>query len=115
MSKEEKKSTENDLPESLNDQITDAAQQSNLMPVGEHPAFPYSQMYLNPVYSTGILHQNAISNQNNQNILNEAANSQGVMHIYSMPTLAAAGSLRYSFRFQPSNEKDNDKSNDIKK
>ncbi|SDQ13264.1 Killing trait domain-containing protein [Chryseobacterium soldanellicola] len=84
MSKEEKKSTENDLPESVNDQITDAVQQSNLMPVGEHPAFPHGHIYLNAAYSTGIMFQNAVNNQNNLNIMGQAATTQGIMQMYNI-------------------------------
>ncbi|MDF2554082.1 MAG: body protein RebB-like protein [Chryseobacterium sp.] len=112
MSKKEKKSTENALPESVNDQITDAAQQSNIINVVEHPAFPYSQIYLNAGHSTGIMFQNSVNNQNNQNILDQAANNQGIIHIYSIPTIAAAGAPKYNFRFQPSYEKDNNQSDD---
>jgi hypothetical protein len=78
MSKEEKKQPENALQESVNDQITDAAQQSNVINVGEHPASPYSKIYLDAGLSTGLYFQNAISDQNNQNILGQAATNLGV-------------------------------------
>ena len=92
MSKEEKKPTANINPESVNDQITDGAQQSNLMDVGEHPALVLGNFYQSPSHSTGILFQNAVSDQQQQNALSQAAANQGVMQIYSLDTFANAAS-----------------------
>jgi len=90
MSEEEKKPTANAYPESVNDQITDAAQQSNLMDVGEHPALVLGNFYQSVSQSTGIIFQNAVNNQNQQNILGQSATVQGIMQIYSLDTVSNA-------------------------
>lgn len=114
MSEEEKKSAENDQPQSVNEQITDSVSVTNAINVGEHPAFVYSQVYQAAAHSTAIMFENSINNQNNQNILGQAATTQGIMQIYNMSTLAAGGAHRYNFRLQPSSDKDNDQKDDSK-
>ena len=44
-------------------------------------------IYQSMAHSTGILFQNAVSAQQQQNILAQAAANQGVMQIYSMNTI----------------------------
>jgi hypothetical protein len=50
-------------------------------------------LYQAMAHSTGILFQNAVSAQNQQNILAQAATTQGVMQIYSIDTVADAISI----------------------
>ncbi|MBK1897312.1 RebB family R body protein [Chryseobacterium sp. YIM B02567] len=47
-------------------------------------------MYQSLAHSTGILFENAVSNQNQQNSLAQAAANQGIMQIYSLDTVADA-------------------------
>jgi hypothetical protein len=79
------------FPTSVNDQITDAVTQSNVKVVGEAPAMAMGSIYQTMAHSTGILFQNAVSAQQQQNTLAQAATNQGVMQIYSVDTTAAAG------------------------
>ncbi|QDH68985.1 RebB family R body protein [Marilutibacter alkalisoli] len=79
------------FPTAVNDQITDAVTQSNVKVVGESPAFAMSSIYQTMAHSTGILFENAVSAQQQQNTLSQAAANQGVMQIYSLDTTAAAG------------------------
>ena len=78
------------FPTAVNDQITDAITQSNIKVIGEAPAFAMGSIYQSMAHSTGILFQNAVSAQQQQNVLAQAAANQGVMQIYSMNTMAAA-------------------------
>ena len=75
----------------VNTQITDAVTQSNVKVIAESPAFAMSSMYQTLAHSTGILFENAIAAQQQQNTLSLAASNQGVMQIYTVDTTAAAG------------------------
>lgn len=79
------------FPTSVNDQITDAVTQSNVKVVGEAPAMAMGTIYQSMAHSTGILFENAVAAQQQQNTLTQAATNQGVMQIYSVDTTAAAG------------------------
>jgi hypothetical protein len=79
------------FPTSVNDQVTDAVTQSNVKVVGEAPAMAMGSIYQTMAHSTGILFENAVSAQQQQNTLTQAATNQGVMQIYSVDTTAAAG------------------------
>ncbi|MDN4031849.1 RebB family R body protein [Chryseobacterium gambrini] len=72
----------------VNQQITDAVTQTNVKVLGEAPAMAMGNLYQSMAHSTGILFQNAVNAQNQQNILAQAATTQGVMQIYSIDTAA---------------------------
>ncbi|NWA29571.1 RebB family R body protein [Pseudomonas gingeri] len=75
----------------VNDQITDAVTQSNVKVLGEAPAEALGSIYQTMAHSTGILFENAVAAQQQQNTEAQAATNQGVMQIYSVDTTAAAG------------------------
>ena len=75
----------------VNDQITDAVTQSNVKVVGEAPAMAMGTIYQSLAHSTGILFENAVADQQQQNTETQAATNQGVMQIYNVDTTAAAG------------------------
>ncbi|PWN72333.1 antirepresssor protein RebB [Chryseobacterium phosphatilyticum] len=77
----------------VNEQITDAVTQSNVKVVGESPAMALSNVYQSAAHSTGIMFENAVNAQNQQNILGQAATTQGVLQIYSLDTIADAVSI----------------------
>ena len=79
------------FPTSVNDQITDAVTQSNVKVIGESPAMAMGSIYQTMAHSTGILFENAVSAQQQQNTLALAAANQGVLQIYSVDSTAAAG------------------------
>lgn len=93
MEEKDKKQAENAFPTSVNDQITDAVTQSNVKVVGEAPAMALANVYQTAAHSTGLMFENAVNNQNQQNILGQAATTQGVMQIYSIDTVADAVSI----------------------
>jgi hypothetical protein len=77
----------------VNQQITDAVTQSNVKVVAESPAIALGNVYQSAAHSTAILFENAIKAQNQQNILGQAATTQGVMQIYSLDTVSDAISI----------------------
>jgi hypothetical protein len=79
------------FPTAVNDQITDAVTQSNVKVIGEAPAFAMASIYQSLAHSTGILFENAVAAQQQQNTLAQAAANQGVMQLYSVDTAAVAG------------------------
>lgn len=79
------------FPTAVNDQITDAVTQSNVKVIGEAPAFAMGSIFQAAAHSTGILFENSVSSQQQQNSLSLAAANQGVMQVYSVDTTAAAG------------------------
>lgn len=79
------------FPTAVNDQITDAATQNGVTVLGDSPAFALASVYQSMAHSTGLLFENAVAAQQQQNTLAQAAANQGVMQIYSLDTTAAAG------------------------
>jgi hypothetical protein len=77
----------------VNEQITDAVTQSNVKVVGESPAMAISNVYQTAAHSTGIMFENAVNTQNQQNLVTQAATTQGVTQIYSKDTIADAISI----------------------
>ena len=74
-------------------QITDAVTQSNVKVVAESPAIALSNVYQTAAHSTGLMFENSVNAQNQQNILAQAATTQGVMQVYSIDTVADALSI----------------------
>ena len=70
--------------------ITDAVTQSNVQVVASAPSMAMGTLYQSLAHSTGIMFENAVNSQNQQNILGQTATTQGVMQIYSMDTVADA-------------------------
>ncbi|MDQ0251786.1 hypothetical protein J2W22_003874 [Sphingomonas kyeonggiensis] len=68
----------------VNDPITDAVTQTDVKLLGEAPAFAMGSIYQTMAHSTGILFENAVHAQQQQNTLGQAAANQGVMQIYSL-------------------------------
>ena len=78
------------IPTAVNDQITDAVTQANVKVLAESPAMAMGAIYQTMAHSTGILFENAVSAQQQQNTLTQASTNQGVMQIYSLDTMADA-------------------------
>ncbi len=77
----------------VNEQITDAVTQSNVKVVAESPAMALSNVYQSAAHSTGIMFENAMTAQNQHNIVTQAATTQGITQIYSKDTIADALSI----------------------
>lgn len=78
------------MTDPVSPQITDAVTQANVKVVAEAPAVSMGTLYQSMGHSVGILFQNAVSAQQQQNTLAQAATHQGVMQIYSVDTTAGA-------------------------
>ena len=74
----------------VNSQITDAVTQANVKVMGEAPAMAMGSLFQTMAHSTGILFENAVSAQQQQNTLAQAGSNMGVMQIYSVDTMADA-------------------------
>ena len=72
----------------VSSQVTDAVTQANVKVVAESPAVAMGTLYQSLAHSTGIMFENAVNAQNQQNILGQTATTQGVIQIYSMDTIA---------------------------
>lgn len=72
----------------VNPQITDAVTQTNVKVIAESPAMALSNVYQAMAHSTGILFENAVSAQQNMNVIAQATTTQGVALIYSVDTAA---------------------------
>lgn len=71
-------------------QITDAVTQVNVKVVAEAPAIAMGTLYQTLAHSTGLMFTNAVNAQNSQNVLQQAATTQGVIQIFSVDTMADA-------------------------
>lgn len=78
------------MEETVNPQITDAVTQTNVKVMAEAPAMAMGAIYQTMAHSLGILFENAVTAQNNMNIIGQAATTQGVNMIYSVDTAAAS-------------------------
>ncbi|WP_422775098.1 RebB family R body protein, partial [Pseudomonas aeruginosa] len=66
-------------PTAVNAQITDAVTQSNVKVVGEAPAMALGTIYQTMAHSTGILFENSVAAQQQQNALALAASGARVV------------------------------------
>lgn len=79
------------FPTPVNSQITDAVTQANVKVLAEAPAMAMGTIYQALAHSAGILFENAVSQQQQQqSILAQSATVQGVVQIYSVDTMADA-------------------------
>ena len=69
-------------------QITDAVTQANVNVLGDAPAMAMAQIYQTLAHSTGILFENAVAAQQQQNALAQAAVAQGIEQLYAIDTAA---------------------------
>ncbi|MEC4591696.1 MULTISPECIES: RebB family R body protein [Nitrospirillum] len=70
------------FPTAVNDQITDSVTQANTKVIDPAPPQAIGQVMQALAHSTGILMENAVSQQQQQAILAQAATTQGVTLIY---------------------------------
>ena len=86
-------------------QITDAVSQTNVKVVGEAPAMAMGSVYQTAAHSTGLMFENAVNAQSQQNILAQTTTTQGVMQIYSFDTMVDAISISQMLRLAMVNNK----------
>ena len=74
----------------VSEQVTDAVTQANVKVVAESPAMAMGSVYQTASHSTGLMFENAVSNQNLQNMTAQAFTTQGIMQVYSVDTISDA-------------------------
>jgi fumarate hydratase class II len=74
------------MPDTVNPQITDAVTQANVKVVGDAPAMALGTVYQVMAHAVGLGMQNAVNAQQQMNVIAQAATTQGVNLIYSLPT-----------------------------
>ncbi len=67
----------------VNSQITDAVTQTNTKVLGEAPAMAMGSLYQSMAQNLAIASQNAVSAQQQMNIISQATTTQGVAIIYA--------------------------------
>ncbi len=77
----------------VNSQITDSVTQTNTKVLGELPAFTAGNLMQMATQSAGLAMQNAVTNQQQSNMIHQAATTQGISLIYSVDTAANAQSV----------------------
>jgi hypothetical protein len=84
------------MPDVVSHQVTDAVTQANVKVLAEAPAMAMGTIYQALGHSTGMMFENSVNSQQQQNMLQQSATAQGVIQLYSVDTLsdaAAASSL----------------------
>lgn len=72
----------------VSEQITDAVTQANVKVLGDSSAMALSNLYQTISQSLSLSAQNAVTSQQQSNIIHQAATTQGVMQIYAIGTAA---------------------------
>jgi hypothetical protein len=82
------------MAETVNSQITDAVTQTNVKVMAEAPAMAMGSIYQSMAHSLGILMENAVTAQQNMNVIGQASVTQGVTMIYSVDTASAGAATK---------------------
>jgi hypothetical protein len=91
-------------PTLINGQITDAVTQQGVSVLASAPSVAMGTIYQSAAHSIGILYQNAIQAQRSAAICAQAATNQGVIQIYSTPTMASAVATGKLARSNPASD-----------
>ncbi|NER34081.1 MAG: R body protein RebB-like protein [Oscillatoria sp. SIO1A7] len=75
----------------VSEQITDAVTQANVKVLGDSPAMALSNLYQTISHSLSLSAQNAVTSQQQTNIIHQATTTQGVAQIYAIGTAAVGG------------------------
>lgn len=78
------------IPTPVNGQITDSVTQSAVATIAAAPAMAMGSLQQTATHSLGILYQNAVQAQQQAAICAQAATNQGVVQLYSAPSMSAA-------------------------
>ncbi|MDJ0599491.1 MAG: RebB family R body protein [Crocosphaera sp.] len=84
------------MAETVSTQITDAVTQANVKVLGDAPAMAMSNLYQTMSQSLSLAAQNAVTSQQQSNIVHQAATTQGVSLLYSVDTAATAAATSKS-------------------
>jgi len=90
MNPEEKNLPANLAAPAVNQEVTDAVTQSNVKVIKESPAMALGNIYQTAAHNTGIMFENAVKAQHQQNTMGQAVSTQGVNQIRKVDTIADA-------------------------
>ena len=90
MNPEEKNSAANPAAPAVNQEVTDAVTQSNVKVIKESPAMALGNIYQTAAHNTGIMFENAVKAQHQQNMMGQSVSTQGVNQIRKVDTIADA-------------------------
>ena len=77
------------FPTSVNSQITDSVTQASVNVLGDAPAVAIGSLYQTASAAAGQAIQNAVTNQQNLNILAEAVTTASVKYLMDSVTIAS--------------------------
>lgn len=86
------------MADTVSSVVTDAVTQANLKVVGESPAMSLSNLYQTISQSLSLAAQNAVTAQQQSNIVHQSATTQGVSLLYSMGASTAAAASSKALR-----------------
>lgn len=72
------------FPTHVNSQITDSVSQANLKVIGDSPAMAMGNFYVATSQALANAAQNSTANQQQVTVTSQAANTQGVLSLYSL-------------------------------
>lgn len=78
------------FPTAVNSQITDSVTQANVNVLGDAPAVAMGSLYQTAAAAAGQAIQNAVTNQQNLNILAEAVTTASVKYLMDSAAIAPA-------------------------
>ncbi|NEQ40446.1 MAG: hypothetical protein F6K40_31140 [Okeania sp. SIO3I5] len=78
------------MPDNVNGAITDAVTQANVKVLADSPALSLSNLYQTVSQSLSLSVQNAVTMQQQSNIVHQATTTQGVNLLYTVGTAAAS-------------------------
>ena len=85
-------------PDTVSPVITDAVTQANVKVLAESPAMALSNLYQTISQSLSLSAQNAVTSQQQTNIIHQATTTQGVSLLYSIDTAAIGDATAKTFR-----------------
>ena len=82
----------NSAPQGVSPVITDAVTQANVKVLADSPAMALSNLYQTISQSLSLSAQNAVTSQQQTNIVHQATTTQGVSLLYSVDTASLGAS-----------------------
>ena len=76
----------------VSEKITDAVTQANVKVLGDSPAMSLSNLYQTISQSLSLSAQNAVTSQQQTNIIHQTTTTEGVSLLYALSTAALGGS-----------------------
>ncbi|HTI70992.1 MAG TPA: RebB family R body protein [Candidatus Limnocylindria bacterium] len=82
------------FPTAVNSQITDSVTQANVKVLGDAPAVAMGNLYQATSEALANAAHNATTEQQQANVINQAATTQGVTELYAVDTASTAAATK---------------------